>query len=71
MKALQFNSIQFLLYTPKIQQYLPQGTYHNLLHSQSILAHRFSAVFVAAGLLLEEEAFREPQGAVLSFSASN
>lgn len=43
----------------------------HLLQSQGILTHRLPAVLVAAGLLLEEEALREPEGTVLSLSTSN
>lgn len=41
------------------------------LHAQGILAHRFSAVLVTARFLLEEEALREPECAVLTFAAGN
>lgn len=44
---------------------------NNLLHPQSILAHRFPTVLVAAGFLLEEKALREPKGTVFPLSASN
>lgn len=44
---------------------------NNLLHSQSILAHGFPAVLVAAGFFLEEEALREPKVTVFSLSTSN
>lgn len=40
----------------------------HLLHPQSILAHGFPAVFIAAGFLLQEETLREPKGAVFSLS---
>ena len=43
----------------------------NLLHSQSILAHGFPAIFVATRFLLEEEALREPKSAVFSLSTGN
>lgn len=44
---------------------------NDLLHSQSVLAHWFPAIFVAAGLLFKEETLREPKGAVLSLPPCN
>lgn len=46
------------------------GFWH-VFHSQSILAHGFPPVLVAAGFLLEEEALWEPKGTVFSLSTSN
>lgn len=43
----------------------------DLLHSQGILADRLPAVLIATWFLFREEALREPEGAVLSLSASN